>query len=47
MKWADGTKDIDIAIPAGSRKIELVVSREGRRGYDYANWAAARIERAQ
>jgi len=46
MKWADGTKDVDVAIPAGTRTIVLIVRREGERGSDNASWGDPRLERS-
>jgi len=45
MKWADGTKDIDIAVPAGTKKSTLIVKREGERGSDNASWGNPHLER--
>lgn len=45
MKWADGTKDVDVAVPAGTAKLALIVRREGQRGSDNASWGDPRLER--
>ena len=46
MQWADGTRDVDVPVPAGTRKLRLIVRGEGPRGWDYSNWANPRLERA-
>jgi hypothetical protein len=46
MKWADGPRDVDVAVPAGARKLELIVDRMGASGADYSNWGNPRLERA-
>jgi len=44
MRWADGAKEIDVPIPAGTRKLDLVVKCEGARRRNYSDWADPRLE---
>jgi len=46
MTYASGTKDVDVLVPAGARRLELIIQAEGERGQDYSNWADARLEPA-
>jgi len=46
MKWADGTKNIDVAVPAGSHQLVLRTIRAGERGGDNSDWGDPRLERA-
>lgn len=47
MTLSDGTKDVDVPVPAGTRRLELITQSTGPRGYDFCNWANARLERHQ
>lgn len=45
-KWADGPKEIDLPLPAGTRKVVLIVRGERQRGSDCATWGDPRLEKA-
>lgn len=47
MHWSDGVKKVDVAVPAGSRRLELTVNAEGKRSADFSDWAEARLERIE
>ena len=45
MTWGDGTKELDVAVPAGTRKLVLRTQRAGERGSDNSDWGDVRLER--